>query len=90
MIISKPRKAIQGFVYVLQYESLVVYNILSIDIQDLLSTYLHNPFFQINSFRNKPWFLRVCSTSVLKTPGGKEEIARTEQFLLFPQCFLPI
>ena len=39
-------------------------------------------------FPNKPWLLRVCSTSLLKTVG-KEEIARNEQFLLFPQHFLP-
>ena len=25
-----------------------------------------------------------------KNTAGKEEIARNEQFLLFPQCFLPI
>ena len=39
-----------------------------------------------NPFPNKPWFLCVCSTSLLKTLW---EIARNEQFLLFPQCFLP-
>ena len=43
----------------------------------------------LNPFPNKPWFLRVCSTSLLKTLG-KGEIARNEQFLLFPQCFLSI
>ena len=42
-----------------------------------------------NSFPNKPWFLRVCSTSLLKILWEKREIARNEQFLLFPQCFLP-
>ena len=41
-----------------------------------------------NPFPNKPWFLRFCSTSLLKT-WGKGEIARNEQFLLFPQCFYP-
>ena len=45
--------------------------------------------FLVNPFPNKPWFSRVCSKSLLKTLG-KEEIARNEQFLLFPQCFLPI
>ena len=25
-----------------------------------------------------------------KKTGGKGEIARNEQFLLFPQCFLPV
>ena len=40
-----------------------------------------------NPFPNKPWFLRVCSTSLLKTLWGKEEIARNEQFLLFPTVF---
>ena len=34
--------------------------------------------------------LRIYSTSLLKTLLKKGEIARNEQFLLFPQCFLPI
>ena len=37
---------------------------------------------------NKPMFLCVCSTSLLKTMWGKGEIARNEQFFLLPQCFL--
>ena len=43
-----------------------------------------------NPFPNKPWFLRVCSRSLLKTLWEKGEIARNEQFLLFPWYFLPI
>ena len=39
---------------------------------------------QFNPFQNKPLFLRVCSTSFLKT------LIRYEQFLLFPKCFLPV
>ena len=46
-------------------------------------------FFFFNFNLNKPWFLRVCSTGILKTLWGKREIARYEQFLLFPQRFLP-
>ena len=42
----------------------------------------------VNPFQNKPWFLRVCSTRLLKTLWEKETFARNEQFLLFPQCFL--
>ena len=42
-----------------------------------------------NPFPNKPWFLPVFSTSLLKTLG-KGEIARNKQFLLFPQCLLPV
>ena len=42
-----------------------------------------------NPFPNKPWFLLVCSTS-LENTVGKGEIARYEQFLLCPQCFLPV
>ena len=45
--------------------------------------------FPVNLFPNKSWFLRVCSTSILKTMWEKGEIARDEQFLLFPQYFLP-
>ena len=44
----------------------------------------------INPFPHKPWFLRVCSTSLLKTPWEKEKLLITSKFLLFPQCFLPI
>ena len=38
----------------------------------------------VNPFPNKPWFLRVCRTSLLKTQWEKEK------FLLFLQCFLPV
>ena len=41
-----------------------------------------------NPFQNKPLFLFVCSTS-LENTGGKGETARNEQFLCFPQCFIP-
>ena len=41
----------------------------------------------LNPPPNNFWFLPVCSTSLLKTLGEKEEIAHNEQFLLFPQCF---
>ena len=43
----------------------------------------------LNPFPKKPWFVRVCSTSLLNTEG-KGEIAHNEQFHLFPQCFLPV
>ena len=43
-----------------------------------------------NPFPNKPWFVRVCSRSLFEKTVGKGEIARNEQFLLFPQCFLPV
>ena len=38
----------------------------------------------LNPIPIKPWFLRVCSTSPLKTLWEKEKL----QFHLFPQCFL--
>ena len=40
-----------------------------------------------NPFPNKPWFLHVFSTSLLKTLWEKGDIARNEQFLLFPTVF---
>ena len=43
----------------------------------------------INHIPNKPWFLRVCIKTFENTVE-KEEIARNEQFLLFPHCFLPV
>ena len=48
---------------------------------------------RLNCLPNNPWFLRVCSTSLLKKkkkPAGKGNIAHNEQFVLFPQCFLPV
>ena len=56
------------------------------DRQKANSSILHKTF---NPFPNKPWFLRVCSISLLKTVG-KGEIAHNEQFLLFSQCFLSV
>ena len=42
------------------------------------------------TFPNKPWFLRVCSTSVLKTLQEKEKLLVTSNSPFFPQCFLPV
>ena len=52
-----------------------------------------NVVYKLNSVPNKPWFLPDNNVSLLKTPWekekllvtGKGEIARNEQFLLFPQ-----
>ena len=49
----------------------------------------HSYFGEFNRFPNKPWFLRVCSTSLLKTLG-KGEIAHHKQFLLCHSVFYPI
>ena len=39
----------------------------------------------VNPFPNKPWILRVWKS--FQNTVGKGEIARNEQFLLFPQVF---
>ena len=41
----------------------------------------------VNPFPNRPWFLHVCSTSLLENTVGKGEIAHNERFLLFPTMF---
>ena len=43
----------------------------------------------IKPFPNKPRFLPVYSTSILKNTVEKEEIARNEQFHLFHSVFFP-
>ena len=43
----------------------------------------------VNPFPNKPWFYTCLQYKSVENTVGKEEIARNEQFLLFPQCFLP-
>ena len=42
----------------------------------------HNVFYltPFNSFPNKPWFLHVCSTSLLKTLREKEKLLVTGNF----------
>ena len=40
----------------------------------------------VNPFPNKPWFLRVCSGSLLKTPREKEKLIVTSNFS-FPTVF---
>ena len=43
-----------------------------------------------NPFTNKPWFLRVCSTSLLKTLREKENCSkRLRQFLFSHSIFKP-
>ena len=38
------------------------------------------PWYDLNPFPNKPWFLRVCSTSLLKTLWEKEKLLVTSNF----------
>ena len=42
-----------------------------------------------NLFPNKPWFLRVCSTSLLKTLREKEKLLVTSNFPFSPSVFYP-
>ena len=44
----------------------------------------------LNPFPNKPWFLRVCSTNLLKTLREKEKPLVTSNFSFFLNVFLPI
>ena len=42
-----------------------------------------------NSFPNKPWFLRVCSTSLLKTLREKEKLLIRSNFSFSLSVFYP-
>ena len=44
----------------------------------------------INPFPNKPWFLRICSTRLLKTLTEKEKLLVTSNFSFFHSVFYPI
>ena len=46
------------------------------------------PPHQNNSIPNKPWFFTCLQYNTFENTVGKVEIARYEQFLLFPPCFL--
>ena len=43
----------------------------------------------VNPFPNKPWFLRVCTTSLLKRLWEKEKLLRTSNFSFFHSLFYP-
>ena len=43
----------------------------------------------LNPFPNKPWFLRVCSTSLLKTLWEKEKLLITSNFSFSHSVFYP-
>ena len=44
----------------------------------------------INSFPNRPWFFMCLQNKPFENTAGEREITRNEQFLLFPQRFLPV
>ena len=43
----------------------------------------------LNPFQNKPWFLRVCSTRLLKTLWEKEKLLVTSNFFFSHSVFYP-
>ena len=43
--------------------------------------------YRINPFPNKPWFLPVCSTSLLKTLREKEKLLVTSNFSFYHSFF---
>ena len=47
------------------------------------------PFGKVNHFPNKPWFLRFCSTSLLKTLREKEKLLVTSNFSFSHSVFYP-
>ena len=52
----------------------------------------HHKFFvwkSFNPFPNKPWFLRVYSTNLLKTLWEKEKLLVTSNFSFFRSVFYP-
>ena len=44
---------------------------------------------QLNPLPNKPWFLRVCVTSLLKTQWEKEKLLVTSKFSFSQKVFYP-
>ena len=44
----------------------------------------------INPYTNKPWFLRVCSTSLSKTLWEKEKLLVTSNFSFSHSVFYPL
>ena len=45
--------------------------------------------FYFNPFPDKPWFLHVCSKTLLKTPWEKEKLLVTNNFSFSHSVFYP-
>ena len=71
------------------HDPLVSFNFEGFDPQIFLNDPQKLLFTYFNPFPNKPCILRAAVKSFENTVG-KGEIARNEQFLLFPQSFLPV
>ena len=50
---------------------------------------VHLLYFRFNPFPKKPWFLRVCSTTLLKIPREKERLLVTSNFSFSHSVFYP-
>ena len=53
----------------------------------ILASVFYN--FDINPFPNEPWFLRICSTSLLKRVWGKEKLLVMSNFSFSLSVFYP-
>ena len=51
---------------------------------------LYGTYFPFNPFPNKPWFLRVCSTSLLKTLWEKVKLFIMSNFSFSHSVFYPL
>ena len=56
-------------------------------LQQRYRTAMH--FISFNPFPNKPWFLRVCSRSLLKTLWEKEKLLEASNFYFSHSVFYP-
>ena len=59
-------------------------------ISSKISLILYQTIQRVTPFPNKPWFFTCLQDKSCENTMGKGEIACNEQFLLFPQCFLPV
>ena len=50
---------------------------------------IQNTLISVNPFPNKPWFLHVCSTNVLKTLWEKVKLLVTSNFTFFHSVLCP-
>ena len=58
-------------------------------ISHLSSSFSNYSLNQFDPISNNPWFLRVCSTSILRAMWENEKLLVKSNFSFFPHCFLP-
>ena len=81
LVWQRQRKSYFVSIYMFKFQPLTLcYKVLCLIYNHTIPAFNTSVPFYLNPFPNRPWFLRVCSTSLLKTLWEKEKLLVTSNF----------